>query len=305
MLDYQEIQKIRKLYDKEQNIMKYLRSQTNHKMNTPEMIAYSYDLQAGNYLEKFKNKSFNETRKKIGEKISKVISELGVKTILEAGVGEADTLHHLISSGLLKKTKFFGFDISLSRLLYAQKHLKIHHKKNTKLFCSEFSNIPLDDNSIDLSYTFQAIEPNHGREEIILKELLRITKHYLVLIEPSYELGTNETRKHIEEHGYCRDMPQIIKKLGFKILKHELFRIYHRMNNETAIIVVEKNKKRNTKRSLTETQFVSPLSHKPFLQQKNYLYCKDDGYAWPIINGIPCLLKENAILASKLTNFLK
>jgi len=304
MLDYREIQNIRKLYDKKQNIMKYLRLQTNLNMNTPEIISYSYDLQAGSYLEKLKDKNFKETRKKIGQKTAKVISELGAETILEAGVGEANTLYHVISSILLKKTKFFGFDISLSRLLYAQKYLKDLHKQSIKLFCSEFSNIPIANNSIDLSYTFHAIEPNHGREEIILKELLRITKHYLVLIEPSYELGSHETKKHIEEHGYCRGLPQIIKKMGLKILKHEPFGFSSRAN-ENAIIIVEKNKKRNTKKTSMEIQFISPISHKPLLQHKNCWYCKDDGYAWPIINGIPCLLKENAILVSKLTDFLK
>jgi len=299
MLEYREIQNIRKLYDKRQNIMKYLRSKANLKVNTPEIISYSYDLQAGSYLEKLKDKNFKETRKKIGEKIAKTISELGAKTILEAGVGEANTLYYVISSGLLKKTKFFSFDISLSRLLFAQKYLRNLHKKNIKLFCSEISNIPLDDNSIDLSYTFHAIEPNHGREEMILRELLRITKHYLILIEPTYELGSYETRKHIEEYGYCRCLPQIIKKMGFRILKHELFG-FSSVDNENAIIVIEKNKKRNTKKPLTEIQFISPISHKPLFQLKNCWYCKDDGYAWPIINGIPCLLKENAILVSKL-----
>jgi uncharacterized protein YbaR (Trm112 family) len=33
------------------------------------------------------------------------------------------------------------------------------------------------------------------------------------------------------------------------------------------------------------------------------LYCHDDGHAFPIVQDIPCLVAENAILASKLGEF--
>ena len=206
-----------------------------------------------------------------------------------------------MNSGFSKKSQFFGFDISLSRLLYAKKYLSKLQKKNLILFCSELSNIPLEDNSIDLTYTFHAIEPNHGREEAILNELLRVTRNYLVLIEPSYELGSVATKKHIEEYGYCRGIPRIIKRLGYSILNHELFE-FSDPTNENAIIIVQKSKKKTLK-PMRQNSFVSPMSHKPLLRYKDCWYCKDDGYAYPIINNIPCLLKENAILVSKLSKF--
>jgi uncharacterized protein YbaR (Trm112 family) len=33
------------------------------------------------------------------------------------------------------------------------------------------------------------------------------------------------------------------------------------------------------------------------------LYCHDDGYAFPGVQDIPCLVAENAILSSKLGDF--
>ncbi|MFY9300365.1 MAG: methyltransferase domain-containing protein [Candidatus Nitrosotenuis sp.] len=301
MLDYEEIQKIRAIYAKNQNIMKYLRAKNKTTLNSPEIISYSYDLQAGSYLEKLKDAKFRTTRQKIGTKISKIISEFGAQSVLEAGVGEANTLYYVMNSQSSKNCQYFGFDISLSRLLYANKYLSKLQKRNSRLFCSELSNIPLIDNSIDLIYTFHAIEPNHGKEKAILNELLRVARNHLILIEPSYELGSAATKKHIIEHGYCRNIPKIIKQLGHSIQTHELFKFSDR-NNEHAITIVEKNKKK-TPKEVPQSIFVSPISHKPLFRYKECWYCKDDGYAYPIIHNVPCLLKENAILVSKLSSF--
>jgi len=52
MLDYKEIQTIRKLYSKNKNIMEYLRKKNKLSKNSLEIIQYSYDLQAGGYYSK-------------------------------------------------------------------------------------------------------------------------------------------------------------------------------------------------------------------------------------------------------------
>jgi len=44
-------------------------------------------------------------------------------------------------------------------------------------------------------------------------------------------------------------------------------------------------------------------NHKVIKKYENFLYCKEDGYVYPIINGIPCLVKNNAILASQIHQF--
>ena len=46
--------------------------------------------------------------------------------------------------------------------------------------------IGLKSNSVDIIYTNHSLEPNGGREEVILKELLRVTNKYLILFEPIY-----------------------------------------------------------------------------------------------------------------------
>ena len=298
MLDYDEIRNIQNVYKNQKNVMAYIRKKKSTLKNSPDAILFSYDLQSGkNYshrLEKRKERVWDS----IGETINNIISEYKTKNVLEAGMGEGNTLVHATSKNKIN-SKFFGFDISLSRLLYAKRYLEKSKIKNTTLFTADIGNVPLSDNSMDMVYTSFALEPNYGRERALLQELFRITSKYLVLIEPSYELGSSKTRKHIEVHGYVRNIPKIIKNLGHNILKHELITSF-KSSNQASLIVVEKNSENKKSRN---QKFVSPISGEKLYNCKNYWYCKKDGHIFPIINGISCLIKENGILCSKISSF--
>lgn len=294
-MDYNEIKKIKLLYKQNKNVLKYLRKSS--KNNSLEAILYSYDLQSGSYTDKVKKlKYIKKNYDNIGKLIAGIIKDSNSHSILEAGAGEGNTLTNVLKYTNSQKNMYYGFDISASRLLYAQK--LIQQRKNLKLFTSELSNIPLPDNSIDLVYTVHAIEPNYGREKVIINELFRICKKYLVLIEPSYELGNNTTRNHIIYHGYCRNLPQIIKKTGHNIIKNELTNFNFNKNNENTIIVAKKRVKK-----YNIPNFISPISKKLINKKKDCFYCKYDGYAFPIIHDIPLLTKDSGILISKLDSF--
>ena len=298
MLEYKEIKKIRELYHNNKNISQYLRNKNNVKKNSIDTILYSYDLQGGrDYLRRNdpKIKSYN---KKIAKTITDTISDLDVKSFLEAGTGEGLILGLLNPKTIKSNPSLYGFDLTLSRLLYAQKYLK-EQKKKASIFSANMMNIPLAENSVDVVCTVMSMEPNHGREKAILSELFRITRKYLILIEPTYELGSNKTKKHIIQHGYVRNLPNLIKKMNYKIITHKYLG-FSTPYNENALIVAEKNPKLPSSR---EIKFVSPISHKPLIKKTNFLYCKEDGYAFPIINNIPCLVNDNGILVSKLMKF--
>jgi len=296
LLTYDEIKKIRELYSKNRNISHYLRNKKKESNNSIETILYSYDLQGGNDYLRRNDSLIKTNNQKMANVISKTVSELGAMSFLEAGTGEGLILGLLDPNKIRNKPKILGFDLSLSRLLFAQKYLAEKKKNNSGLFSANMTNIPLPDNSIDIVCTVMSMEPNHGRERQILSELFRITRRYLMLIEPTFELGSKRTKKHIIQHGYVRDLPRHIAKLGYKIIVHEYLGFSH-PNNENALIVAEKNKKLPCTRNI---EFVSPISNRPLKKYGNYLYCKDDGYVFPIINEIPCLVKENAILASQI-----
>jgi len=299
MLTYNEIKKIRNLYSKNKNVSQYLRNKKRESKNSIETILYSYDLQGGSDYLRRNDTLIGTNNMKMAERISKTVSELDAESFLEAGTGEGLILGLLDSNKIKNKPEIFGFDLSLSRLLFAQKYLAGKKRKSGNLFCANMLNIPLPDNSVDVVCTVMSMEPNHGREKEILAELFRVTRRYLILIEPTYELGSKQTKKHIMQHGYVRDLPKHISRLGYKIITHEYLGFSHQ-NNENALIVAEKKKKLPLTRNI---KFVSPISNKPLEKYGNYWYCKEDGYVFPIINNIPCLVKENAILASQIHRF--
>jgi len=303
MLEYDDIKKIKRLYKQKKNIMNYFRSKSHLiKGNSLDAILYSYDLQAGNYIKDMLDPKKRKRWQEIGKRLNDIFSNYAPKTVLEVGIGEGNIMVHIISSKKFQRTKFYGFDMSLSRLLFAQKYFSKVNYPFLKLFAAEMTNIPIPHNSFDIVYTVHAIEPNHGREKVILEELLRIANHYLIMIEPSFELGSEKARKWIKKNNYCRNLPRLVKEMGHKIIKHELLPLSHG-NNEVALIIVEK--KTQNPKSSSRIQYVSPVSGKPLVQRDDCLFCSEDGYAFPIINGIPCLLKNNGILVSKLNKFDK
>ena len=198
-----------------------------------------------------------------------------------------------------RPAQVLGFDLSLSRLLFARRHLTENGCGNVKLFTGDLDRVPVASDSVDVVLTVHAVEPNHGREETILSELLRVARKHVVMIEPSYEFASAKARERMDKFGYVRGLPETLKRLGYPARLVE--RWPHNSNplNEAALIVVDKT----SAEARTEPRFVSPISGRDLAKRKDCWFCPEDGHAFPIIAGIPCLTMENAVLASKLDRF--
>lgn len=182
-------------------------------------------------------------------------------------------------------------------LFFAKKLITEKEIENVNLCTGNLVDIPFLDNSIELVYTYHSIEPNGGKEENILKELYRVTKNYLVLFEPNYEGTNNENRKRMESLGYIKELENIINKLNYKIIYKDNFKNNLNDKNPTRIIVIEKNYS-----DINENNFFAcPITKNRIVKDdiENVYFCPDSMVVYPIIKGIPCLRKENAILATK------
>src|SRR5262249_19577074 len=153
--------------------------------------------------------------------------------------------------------------------------------------------------SVDVVLTIHAVEPNRGREEAILAELLRVARNHLVMVEPSYEFAHPNARERMDRLGYVLGLPGTLNGLGHpaRLIK----RWPHNANplNEAALIVVDKA----SPGTGTPPHFISPISGSPLVEREDCWFCSEDGHAFPVIAGIPCLTVENAVLASKLDQF--
>lgn len=289
---------LKNLYESGKNISQLLRTEKNLNHNSSEIIEIAYDLQTGSYIEAMNDSKMLEQKNNYTDRLAKIILELGEpESILEAGIGEATTLSGVLKS-LNSNIKSYGFDISWSRVAYARKWLHSQGILNTTLCSGELLNIPFSDNSIDIVYTSHSIEPNGGNEEPILKELFRVTRKYLILLEPSYEMASDEAKRRMISHGYCKNLKTISESLGYQILTHELFPFTTNPLNPTAITII---KKHSDTIDSPSSIFACPKYKTPLEIVGSMLFSPEALTVYPIIDEIPCLRIQNGIFASKYT----
>ncbi len=293
-MDLRTLQKLKKIYQSGSNISHFLRTQEKSRINTPEIIQITYDFQAGSYIKH--NQKDSSFITKWSKAIAHEIVSLQLEhpfSLLDAGIGEATTFQPLIDHLKTSISHAYGFDISWSRLAFGRAYLK--QKKcavPTTLFLADLMNIPLADNSVDVVYTSHAIEPNGGKEKEVLQELYRVTAKYLVLLEPDYAFASKAARQRIKQHKFITKLPKVAKELGYEIVTHRPFGISSNPLNPTGLLIV---KKRPHKANPT---FICPISYEKLTLKRDAYFSPKALLAYPIVDGIPCLLPQNAIIAT-------
>ena len=291
---------LKKLYEQGVNIGAWLRKEMNMANNTPEIIQISYDIQAGSYIKVLKDNAMLKHKLEYTAEIAnEILSLCSPVSVLEAGIGEATTFSGVLKY-LGKNVKSYGFDISWSRVAYAKKWLENQNIKNTTLCSGDLFNIPFLDNSIDIVYTAHSIEPNGGNEAAIIKELYRVARKYVVLLEPGYELASKEAQQRMNTHGYCKNIVNISKSLGYEVIKHELISCSGNQLNPTAITIISKL----TDVELPNSALACPKYKTPLKEINGALYSPEALVAYPILGEIPCLKIENGIFASQYEEVL-
>ena len=301
---------LKELFDSNVNIMEYFRKNNNTDYNSSYALLASYDQQAGSYIKMLESDEIRNnyhvnsvqtpmTHKKFVDmycsQIAKRLEPLDFETVLDAGIGEATILLNIAKHLNNKQLKFYGFDISASRIKVAKEYCKTH-SFSPNLFVCDMKHIPLQDNSIDLVYTNHAVEPNTNKEYEIISELFRVCKKYLVMCEPSYELGNPETKANIEKHKYIKNLKQAVDALDGKLLKYELLPV-GTFANQPAIYIIEKNHTRDITNN--KPGFACPVCRKKLLQKNGENFCENCGLVYPIIDNIEILNPDNSIIFSK------
>ena len=275
------------------NITKYLIVNGFSKSRASEI---SYGVQTGSYekitlanLVNYQN--ISEKRAKL---LNKYIS-VGC-SILDCGCGELTTLA-LESIHIKDKCEVYAFDISLNRILHGVGFYQRHGSPLITLrpFCADMSSIPLPDSCIDIVKTVHSVEPNGGNETQILKELFRVSKKYVILFEPCYEEETPKFKKHMEYHGYAKNLREEILTNGGTILEDFVFQNNHehspsgRPAPNTHCFVVDV-----TKEEPNALGFTCPITDVKLKESDSYMH--GGGYIYNKINNIPVLRQNNGII---------
>jgi uncharacterized protein YbaR (Trm112 family) len=300
MLDIDLFREAASVFARGENVCLHFGDRALTSAQKMSIVEYAYDLQSGSYVSEIRNnREFRRQKQAWGAIVAEIIDRYGASSVIEAGVGEATTLKFVIDHAA-KHVDFGGFDLSISRLAYARAFLA-QSDRSVDLFAGDLSSLPIVDNAVDVILTNHSIEPNGGREREILTEMLRATRRLLVLIEPDYEHGTDQQRMRMDRLSYVRDLPRHLEALGAKILEYEPWEININPLNSAYLIVAEKAAPEKWNQP-SAMKLASPFSKELLELRPGYLYSEADGVIFPIVEGIPCLLQKNAIVASHLSD---
>lgn len=301
VIERPDMVELKRLYREGKNLMKHLRESSGSAINTPGAILAAYDLQSGSYIASLSDPEHGERHAAYAREIAEILAGLNPRQMLEAGIGEATTLCGILRGlgiGGKKPQMVAGIDLAWSRVNCARRYLHGQRVGEVQLAVGDMFRAPFIDGAFDVVYTAHAIEPNYGREKAILQELARVSCRWVVLFEPSYELGGPATKARIEEHGYCRGLPQLANELGLAVREHRLLRDSVRPDNATAVLLLEKQGQTKQGQGL----FGCPYCMGHLRDIKGHWFCDSCSLVYPVLAGIPCLRAEQGILATRFAD---
>lgn len=163
-------------------------------------------------------------------------SRIRADSILDFGCGIGRYLPWLISR--FPQKIFWGFDYVTTRVFACATNCELLGGKVPHLFLGEGTSLPLPDKSVDLLYCVHVLEQVPSRVERCLREMARITRKRILLIEPRYE-GANVVQKmRMRRMGYMRNLLEILQGLGWPIEDHPRFEFSDNPLNPSGLTVI-------------------------------------------------------------------
>jgi SAM-dependent methyltransferase len=293
-----DVLEAKSIYLKGENVTQYLRTKFGSEDNTSEIIEIAYDLQAGSYIDFVK--SNRDKVERIATELSEILTEHleNGDSLLDVGTGEVTTLTLVLNELNIELSDILALDISWSRLSVGMDF----HRENRKIklplkpFVADIKEIPLHDKCVDVVTSSHALEPNGKNLETLLRELFRVTKKKLVLFEPSYELNSEEGKARMDRLGYIKDIEGMVSKLGGKVLDVIPIQNIGNPLNPTACYIIEPPIQ--SVKHLDLVAFCVPGTNFKLEADGQYLFSKDTGLVFPILDEIAVLKTSSAILAT-------
>jgi len=301
------IAEARRLYGLGNNVSAWLREQLGPE-RADEVVEISYDLQAGSYTAYRRGHASGTNR--LADEAAALLDAclLPGDQILDAGCGEATTLTNL-ASRLHTPCRIVGLDLSWSRIRWARANAAEHGLPSVQpidLVVGTMAALPLANRSVDVVITSHALEPNRGSEEVMLRELLRVARRRVLLLEPCYERVETEVRERMDIHGYVTGLEAVATAAGATV--HRVVRIQGSVNalNPTFLFEIEPacSPPDGGPRQGEPVAWCCPQTHEPLVDLGDCWHAPGTSLAYPKIAGIAVLRADKAIVATQLDQAL-
>ena len=160
-------------------------------------------------------------------------------SLVEVGAGDLSSLVGIAKVIDPRPRRLGAVDISEQRLIVGRRWARDQHVDMSVMAAANGMALPFADNTWDVVLTYSCLEQNSVPLDRILRELHRVTGRYLVLVEPSYELGHPLFRRRIRKVGYVRGIPTVARNLGFEVIRHDAVPV-RRYISDLALTVIAK-----------------------------------------------------------------
>jgi SAM-dependent methyltransferase len=299
-MDYTQILEARMLFASKQNVSQRYREDGYNKLEVLELV---YDLQAGSYVEyaEKNREALLNYAVEMGSVIRRHIKS--DSSLLDVGCGEMTTLSFLLANIGDLIGHVHAFDVSLSRLLVGKRFAKqnmgsAYDRLNT--VAAELQAMPYRDSSISVCISNHALEPNGGQERVILKELFRVARDYVLLFEPYYEGASQEAKARMDAMGYVRGLEKTAQDMGAEVLEVVQMTNIRNSLNPTACFVLRPPKAISQHAISANDVFSMPGTDLPLQNHEEGLISRDTGMLFPRLVGIPILRRNSGVHANAL-----
>ena len=189
--------------------------------------------------------TFAEARKErlkyLFESVDELIKNGDTKKIriLEVGCG------NLMNAVLTKEkygdsVEYHGIDISPNRIRIGLEHFPELEKENYSA-SSITEKTSFEDGEFDIVFSMHCLEQISYETKAALKEMYRICKKRIVMVEPVYENGSFLQRTYLLALDITRILMKSIKELGYEVIDNRVCDVQSNLYNQSSIVVVRKS----------------------------------------------------------------
>lgn len=185
--------------------------------------------------------------------------------------------------------------ISLNRVYHGKRAFLEKGERRVQVCKANGVALPYPDGSFDLVFTSHCLEhmPYDFRKAI--DEMCRVTREWIVLFEPFYELGGFSQKIRMIAQDYVKNIPRYIRSLEDVSLTDYFLLKNGALFNRGACHILHVKKPPEAQKTIPEFRHVCPWCRSKLREYERYLECERCHHVYFIFKGIPVLDKKYAL----------
>lgn len=180
-----------------------------------------------------------EHLKYLYKEIDRLLERQDKVSILEIGCGNLINAYH-VKEKYQDKVEFNGVDI-------AEQRIKIGLERFDSLNPDCFKVVSITektdfaDGQFDIVFSMHCIEQISYDTQNAIREMYRICRHRICMIEPVYENGNFVQRLYLIVADHTRILLKSIKNLGLHLVCNEICDLQTNLYNQSSILIIDKD----------------------------------------------------------------